>query len=174
MRLFIALEFPSAIIDYLGSIQCDLRTHHFFDGRYVKPEQLHSTLAFFSGCSQNDVEKFIQQLEALTVLPFEVTLGSLDVDDVSKPRVVWVNLVSDHLTKTAHVFRKGNEKPFRPHGTLARIKKVYNKQGLLDYVEQYTVQPHSFMVDALVLKRSQLTRTGPTYETLFTRTLSSL
>ena len=173
MRLFIAIELPSSVVDYLTHVQQDVRMQSFFDGRYVKPEHFHSTLAFFPDQNEADVEKLTQRLHALTVLPFDVTLGSLDVDNASKPSVVWVNLMSDDLTAIIKQVRDSNDRPIRPHSTLARVKYLYDKEGLLDFIQTYSVKALSFTVRAIILMRSQLTPEGPQYETLFTHTLSS-
>jgi 2'-5' RNA ligase len=147
--------------------------------RLVAIENLHMTLKFLGDTDEalvGDIERImvdsIQNLE-----PFDVELkGTGAFPNLNYMKVVWVGLegaeplisLSKTLDRELGKLRfKREKKGFRPHVTLGRVKGPRNKNILADVLTEY--QDVSFgvkRVDGIRLKKSVLSREGPTYSTV--------
>ena len=63
-------------------------------------------------------------------------------------------------------FEKEN-RPFKSHLTLGRVKDNFGIADLAAAVEKYDFSPEPVVFDRIVLFKSTLTRQGPIYERLF-------
>jgi 2'-5' RNA ligase len=58
------------------------------------------------------------------------------------------------------------EERFMGHITIARVKKIFAKNELLNYIDNYTLQPHDISLSEFKLKQSILLSNGPIYKTI--------
>lgn len=58
------------------------------------------------------------------------------------------------------------DREFKNHITLARVKSIENKEDFLYAVDNFQVKLLSFEIKAFVLKESELTPKGPIYKTI--------
>lgn len=180
IRSFLAVDPPREIIDAIGMIQDRLRKNIQGDIRWVRPQGIHLTLKFFGAISESDVANISRVVEntTSTIAPF--TLGIKRVGafpDVKRPRVLWLGMDGDVDTLIllqrevdAKLQKYGFEKedrPFRPHLTLARIKDPRGLIGLAKIFEKReNYEAGSFSAAGLNLFKSDLTPKGAVYTKL--------
>jgi 2'-5' RNA ligase len=180
MRSFLAVDPPREIIDAIVTIQDRLRKAIQGDIRWVRPQGIHLTLKFFGTISESDVANISRVVNKTTstIAPFTLCIKRVGAfPDVKRPRVLWLGMGGDvdtliRLQKEvdADLQKCGFEKedrPFRPHLTLARIKEPRGLIGLakiMDKGEDYEVG--SFSTAGLNLFKSDLTPKGAVYTKL--------
>jgi len=180
IRAFLAVDPPREVLDEIGRIQDRLRNIIQGDIRWVRPEGIHLTLKFFGSISESDVANISQAVKNNTsnVKPF--TLGIRRVGafpDVKRPRVLWLGMDGDveiliRLQKKVDTelqnygFGK-EERSFKPHLTLARIKDPRGLIGLVKIMEKSEdYAAGSFSAGGLNLFKSDLTPKGAVYTKL--------
>jgi RNA 2',3'-cyclic 3'-phosphodiesterase len=171
MRLFISIEMPSKIIEYITTIQKQLGIGLLFEGRLTKPEHIHLTLKFLGDVQQEHLLLIQQALASIYWMPFEVCLGSLGVLPSDKSvRIIWLDLVGNALTNLAGQIHEVlapiiqfDDHGFLSHITLARVKKVYDYEQLRQHLEKIVIEKHCFSISKFVLKQSFLSSEGPEY-----------
>ena len=134
IRCFVAIEIPQMIQDLLISVQDELKTK-FRGACWVKRGNIHLTLKFLGDVAPNQIgiiRNVIQQV-AGNRPPFLMQIGSIGAfPNFTRPRIIWagVNTGDAEITAIAQeinieLSRCGcplDEKAFRPHLTLARLK----------------------------------------------------
>jgi RNA 2',3'-cyclic 3'-phosphodiesterase len=180
MRAFLAVDPPEAIFNEIIKIQERLKKTIGGDIRWVRPEGIHLTLKFFGYVYQSDVANISlvvkNNVANMKALMLNVrNLGAFP--SVNRPRVLWLGLDGDTDALISlqveidtgfqdYGFKK-EERPFRPHLTLARIKEPKGLDGLAEAVkknEDYNAG--SFTISGLTLFKSELRPTGAIYTKL--------
>lgn len=180
IRAFLALDPPEEILREIGRIQDRLRKMLHGELRWVRLEGIHLTLKFFGDIPESAVEDIsaVARRAAAAVGPFELAIGGAGVfPDANRPRVVWLGMNGDVAQLTA--FQQGleralaeigfppEERPFRPHLTLGRIKSPKGLTGLAEALEKgKAVTAGSFTASGLNLFQSDLTPRGAVYTRL--------
>ena len=171
MRLFIAIEIPEDIKEYLTSIQEKIYMNSN-KIRFVKKEQIHLTLKFLGEVQPNIADEIKDNLKRINFNPFSVVLDNLDIfPNDSYIRVIWVGLKPEQpileLQKSIDgslkkLFKK--EKNFKAHVTLARVKYIENKDNFIDKLKTIKVENKKIGISNFKLIKSTLTPKGPVYE----------
>jgi len=172
MRAFIALELPEEIKKEINKIQQDLKKAGI-QARWVKPEIVHSTLAFLGSITPDKVELISNILDetARQIKPVQLHLLKIGCfPGPAKARVIFVDLggelgkfnalaikIRKRLKKEKIYFDK---KPHVSHITLGRIKK---KQNLTQLTRKIKVKKVKFVACEVSLNKSTLTESGPIY-----------
>jgi len=177
MRIFIALELPTKIKDQLAKVQKEL-TKTDLPAKWLKPKNIHLTLAFLGSIKPEKIETISKILTeaAFQTKPIRLRLLKLNFFPSSaKTRVLFVDLGGElnkvHLLalKIKTELKKEkiwvDKKPFRPHLTLARVKKQPN---LAKIIKKTKIKQSKFLTDQIVLVKSQLSPAGPVYTHLKT------
>ena len=185
LRAFIAIEMPNEIRDAIGAISRQLRRAGA-DARWVKPGNIHLTLRFLG----NDVPR--ETVEAIgdalhnrlrVVEQFTITIQGLGAfPNTTRPRVVWLGvephdgpILELHEAAENAVAEAGwtrEDRPFAAHLTLGRVRSQSSTAKLQRLLAEGLDRPvGSVVVDKVSLIRSNLTASGPVYETLRTVTL---
>lgn len=180
LRVFLAVEPPAEILRDIASIQDRLRKLIGGDIGWVRPGGIHLTLKFFGDVSSDQVANIMTVVERATERerPFPLAVGGVGLfPDVRRPRVLWLGLSGD--VERLQVFQSGletaffqigfsrEERPFRPHLTLGRIRNVKGLSGLsraLDKGEAFTAG--RFFASEVHLIKSELTPGGAVYTKL--------
>lgn len=175
MRLFIALELPSTVNQYIKTLQDKLKNKNLFIGTYPNPEHLHVTLVFLGDCSEAMIPKITHIMEQITT-PIEIQLDGVNLDNQNRPHVIWVDLISDHLKNVVTLLNQQldihENRPFRGHITVARIKKCTTPhETLKKIVDSFPKNPLTFIGTSLTLYESTLTSQGPIYTSKYTQKL---
>jgi 2'-5' RNA ligase len=170
IRSFLALDPPEEIRGEIALVQSRLRKFISGDIRWVRPEGIHLTLKFFGDIFADDVENIAAVIEkaAAGERPFSLAIGGAGV---------WLGMNGD--VERLVVFQKGldqalrqigfpsEERPFRSHLTLGRIKTskgLIGLAGALEKREEYTAG--RFIASGLSLMQSELTPRGAIYKRL--------
>jgi 2'-5' RNA ligase len=180
IRCFLALDPPEEVLREIAAIQNRLRKLIQGDIRWVRPGGIHSTLKFFGELSKDDVANVATTVEkaAEKEMPFSLAIGGAGVfPDPHRPRVLWLGMSGD--VERLSIFQKGieqallrigfpgEERPFRPHLTLGRIRTAKGLVGLarvLENKEEYSAG--RFIASGLSLFQSDLTPGGAIYRRL--------
>lgn len=131
VRAFVALPLPpghrNALAAYLEA--CAGQAPGL---RWVLPENLHLTLRFLGATGPERLEALRAELAGVRLPGFELALGGLGTFGGSRPRVVWLGLASgeEQARRLADAVEAAclasgaepEERPFRPHLTLARAR----------------------------------------------------
>jgi RNA 2',3'-cyclic 3'-phosphodiesterase len=180
IRAFLAVDPPQEIFNGLIKIQERLRKAIQGDIRWVRPEGIHLTLKFFGYVYESDIANISHVVKNnvanMKALMLNVrNLGAFP--SVNRPRVLWLGIDGDTdalinlQTEIDAGFQdygfKKEDRPFKPHLTLARIKEPKGLVGLAETVtknEDYIAG--SFTVSGLTLFKSDLKPTGAIYTKL--------
>lgn len=184
MRLFVALEIPSAVRDNLVALIDDLRkADRATSGkrpRWVRPENLHVTLKFIGEASGEKLDAIRAALSAVhsaqaVALPFR---GLGFFPNANRPRVFWAGMDApphlaplaaniDQAVATAGFPRETRE--FTPHLTLARFDPPGISRQLRAAVEKAATREFGLLhTSEFHLIQSKLKSTGAEYTTLQT------
>lgn len=146
--------------------------------KFVEPENLHLTFKFFGDI----IEEKVNEIIALTndkvkkYNPFELSMRGLGVfPNLGYIRVIWVGLVDPEPFSRMQMdfdedfvkmgFKK--ERSYIPHLTIGRVKGARNKDALVSKIKELeNIEIGNMSVDKLMLKESELTPSGPIYNTL--------
>ena len=177
-RCFIALDLPRNVINEIKKIKNLIKGKKLFDGKLVENENLHLTLKFLGEIDDKKIEEVKKRLKQINFKEFEVNLGKIGVFPSkynSYIRVIWIELLGKSIwelqkqidEKLTDIFEE--EKRFMSHITIARIKRVYDKKGFLEYLGKLEIPKLKFKVDRFFLKKSELFESGPVYEDIIER-----
>lgn len=171
MRLFIAIEIPNDIRNYLGEVQekIDGATNKI---KFVDKNNIHLTLKFLGEVQPDKTEEIKEILKKIPIKPFSVHLDKIGVfPSESYIRVIWVGLKPENDIlelqknideKLKKLFKK--EKNFKSHLTLARVRFIYDKNNFIGKLKKINIEEKKFNVENFKLIKSTLTGEGAVYE----------
>jgi 2'-5' RNA ligase len=176
VRAFIAISLSSDLKAKLADLQREFR-HLAVDAAWVREAGFHLTLKFLGEIEPQQIAPINAcMIEAVHGhQPFTIALSGVGLfPDESHPRVLWVGIQDDegHLTRLqrtleASLSRQGfrpEERPFTPHLTLARLKRVARRAELLACVNRHRgTRVGELAVECLELFESQLHPSGARY-----------
>jgi 2'-5' RNA ligase len=183
MRLFIAIEVGDAIAQEASRVIDTLRDRAAALApsariTWITPERMHLTVRFIGHVDDARAAAIVDAFrEPIAVDPFELAIaGTGTFPPQGAPRVIWAGIAaggdaSEAVERqvTTRVTALGvapEERPYRPHVTLARVKAPARLRAaaLLEGLEQHVFGRVS--VAAITLFESRLSPTGPTYVAL--------
>ena len=175
MRTFIAIEIPSDVRSALAALQTELRLVGA-DVSWTKPENIHLTLKFLGEVDEGrigDVEK-VCVASAAEFQPFTLSLNDTGVfPNARQPRILWAGLAGE-IERTVEMRNRlddglaligfeREEKDFRPHLTIGRVKSNRKIRELLALAGAHQVPASPFVVTEIVLMKSELHPAGARY-----------
>lgn len=171
MRLFIAIDLPSSVKQYLRTVQANLP-----HGKISKTHDFHLTLKFLGACEENRKKRVEENLRSIPFQPFEAALEGIGVFGGKHPRVIWIGMkVAPWLADTVkeienRMGKLGFEKEYRftPHITLARVKFIEDQQKFSEELKKISVEPLVFPVEHFYLFESALSPKGAVHTKLAT------
>lgn len=177
IRAFLALDIPKEVKNNLGTFLEPIFKQS--PGvKWVDPENYHVTLKFFGDIDEEKMVPAISKIMAENVSATKAV--SLVCEEIGcfpswqRPRIIWAGLKGEtqtliDLQKNLGVafetlgFSK-EDREFKLHLTLARIKSLPKERGWLENLEAATAQTFGkIVVDHVTLYKSQLTKGGPVY-----------
>jgi 2'-5' RNA ligase len=179
VRAFLAVDPPEEILREIARAEEKLRRMIHGDIRWVRPEAIHLTLKFFGDIPRAEVETISRAVGpvAASFRSFTLEIGRAGVfPDAKRPRVIWLGLGGETARLAAcqkelerSLAQAGyarEEKPFRPHLTLGRVRSQGLK-GLAEVLEKKeSYGAGAFSARSLGLYRSELTPGGAVYTRL--------
>jgi 2'-5' RNA ligase len=186
IRTFIALDLPRSVQQSLGQLQEEFRGIHA-PVSWVKSHSIHITLKFLGNISLEQIPAIQTALEeiALSTSPFHLQgRGCGAFPSLKRMRVVWVGLRGDDKplqelqkqveTAMVQLGFQPEDRPFRPHLTIGRVKGKGNFRLLQEaMIAQNTFQTEAFDVNEIVLYKSELKPGGAQYTSLFRATFEN-
>jgi len=167
MRLFVGIEMPADFQARLAPIMTGLP-----GARWVTPENLHLTLRFIGEVDEHDAAILDEALSQIKRPPFELqVMGCGIFAQRHGPEAVWLGVASTpplvdlQAAIERAAVRAGNapeEKRFRPHITLARLKDTPQPR-LQSFVAGHNLLKETFPVDHFTLFSSILRQEGSAY-----------
>jgi RNA 2',3'-cyclic 3'-phosphodiesterase len=174
MRVFLAMEPPGAIKEYLMTVTKTM-SQRVSGVKWVKAEGLHVTLKFFGETGEKEVQEIEEALQGINKKYLAMPLQLKEINafpDLMRPRVIVVTFQEgvDNVKTIFHdienrllaVGIQKEKRGFAPHITIGRVKDTAPllKRNLLPLEEK------RFILDNLVLYQSTLTREGALYTPL--------
>jgi RNA 2',3'-cyclic 3'-phosphodiesterase len=180
IRTFLAIEIPKEVLEQFERLQYRLDRSLTGVVRWAKKGSTHLTLKFFGSITERDIRSIEDTLKAMSpaLAPIPIAVGTMGVfPNLSRPRVLWVGITEglkeltalqakiEAALETAGFARE--ERAYRPHLTLGRMKADRRIEGLDKAIESYKeFSAGSFTANEMILFRSDLKPTGPVYTEL--------
>ena len=178
MRLFIAIELSDDIKKGLSQVQSHLK-YSGADVKWVETGNIHLTLKFLGEVDEEKAKRIRTALDTIggATRPFNISVKEIGAfPRIEYPRVVWAGLdkgaeeskllakmIDEKMSELG--FQK-EERPFRAHMTIGRVKSPKNKDALKEKV--LTLDPAMLdlkeqLISSVILFRSTLTPKGSIY-----------
>ena len=178
IRTFLALplEIHTSLTNVAGVLK-DKFSHEKL--RWVKEENMHLTIKFFGDIEEEQVSEIGEALKsAFAGFPSgEIRIRGLGTfENWSNYNVLWAGIedpevlveiknMADEALKL--ILPVQTQRHYRPHLTLARMKKLHNKEKFLEEIAKYKEENFGiYNVNRLVLFQSILGEQGPGYNEL--------
>jgi len=167
MRLFVGLALPQSLKDRLAPLMAGLP-----GARWVPPENLHLTLRFVGEVDEREAALLDEALVTIERAPFELQVAGCGIFAQRRgPEAVWIGVASTpplvdlQAAVERAAVRAGlapEEKRFRPHITLARLKDVPPPR-LQAFVAGHNLFKDTVRVEEFTLFSSKLGSGDPIY-----------
>jgi 2'-5' RNA ligase len=182
-RIFIGLKVdPGEIMMGMISIfKTGLITEHI---KWTDPSNIHITLVFLGNTEEERIPPLKSMLKEVCedLGKFDLTLKGAGVfRSMNDPRILWTGIEpSEKLEHLNVVVTSGlknlgfelEDRPYKPHLTLGRIKRISDKEAfslLIDKYRETAIQ--AVNVKEVIMFESVLLPTGPVYKPLATVSL---
>lgn len=167
MRLFVGLELPLSLKVRLAPLMSGLP-----GAKWVPPANLHLTLRFIGEASERDAALLDEALFSIERPPFELQVSGCGIFAQRRgPEAVWIGVASTpplvdlQAAVERAAVRAGfapEEKRFRPHITLARLKDTPAPR-LQSFVAGHNLFKDSVPIEEFTLFSSKLGSGDPVY-----------
>jgi 2'-5' RNA ligase len=187
-RTFAAIELPKFVRDRIHNHIRQLRDSvPECHPSWSRVENIHLTLKFFGDVEQSRIST-ISAAAARSVkdfAPFETLIaGAGAFPRTTQPRVLWIG-VDDPTRKLEELQQRfetecaaagfaKEERAFRPHLTIARIRKPEGARQLAEFNNDLRFEPITLKVNELILFRSELSSQRSKYTPLVRYALACL
>lgn len=177
MRTFIAIDVDDAVRHKLVDVQREFASVGQL--KLVEPENIHVTMKFLGDVSEEIIQEIIDTLKKAVSgkRAFDFIVSGIGVfPNPSYVRVIWAGVeegkediiaIQKSIDQELQKLGFAREKDFVPHLTLARVKRVGQKERLLSLLRDMSGMEfgkcHATCVE---LRQSTLTPKGPIYSTL--------
>ncbi len=180
VRAFLALDPPEAVLNEIAAIQNRMRKLLAGDIRWVNPAGIHLTLKFLGDVPRDGLDAVADAVGpvAAAYAPLSLDIGTAGFfPDAKRPRILWLGTGGDVKGLVAFQAAVENalagcgfpreERTFRPHLTLARIRSPRGLTGVSAFMDgQKDYRAGSFVGRSLTLFQSTLTPKGAIYTEL--------
>jgi 2'-5' RNA ligase len=177
--VFVAVPLPIELKTQLAALQGKFRPLSL-EAAWVREAGFHLTLKFLGEADASQIGPIASCMTATAQRyhPFSVTLCGVGVfPHESSPRVLWVGIEDEtgclrqlQQTLESELARIGylpDDRPFAPHLTLARLKRVSSRSEFLAVLTTHRQAVFGQLnVDHLELMESQLHPSGARYSTI--------
>ena len=186
-RVFCAVEIPEHVHARMQDHVRQLReTVPDVAPSWTRIENIHLTLKFFGNVALDRIPKISTATSraAKEFSSFPIGVGTTGVfPGPSRPQVLWIG-VSDSTSKLSGLQRRLEEeceiegfekedRAFRPHLTLARMRKAEGAKRLAEAHLHMQFDPAEITLTELIVFRSELSNKGSRYTAISRHELSS-
>lgn len=178
-RLFVAVNIKptSQLIFVYQKLQLKLKGDKI---KWVDPDNFHLTLKFIGETDEDLLLEIISEIENLleNFNRFKITLLGFGRFSTRKhTRVIWLgiddpnnqlSIIANKLNRSLKPLGiKPEQKTFKAHLTVGRVKFIQNERVLSDFMNTYSNQKfQEISIDEIILYESVLTSSGPVYNSL--------
>jgi len=180
IRAFLAIELPEDILQAMSRLQEKLKRE--ISGRisWTKPQGQHLTLKFFGDITAEDIKNICAAVENRIVSGSSLNLKIEKMGvfpDARRPQVLWCGVTGD--VEKLSVLQKQldsdfasigfpkEDRPFRAHLTLGRIKESRGLSGISEALTKHNAfAAGEFGCKELILFQSRLLQQGAVYTKL--------
>ncbi len=177
-RIFIAVKVEPGgeLLRMILSVKALLGAENI---KWVDPANIHLTLAFLGDTEEKRIKILATMLQdkCKSFNKFDFKLAGTGVfKNYWDPRVIWIGIRSQEmLSKLNETISNGlkengfetEERQFKPHLTLGRVKSAKNTENLKTVLEKYKdTEFQKVEVMEVILFESILMQTGPLYKPL--------
>jgi 2'-5' RNA ligase len=180
VRIFAAIELPQSVRERVGLHINQLKaTVPACNPSWSRLENIHVTVKFFGNVDQSKIKQISAAAARATehLKPFDILItGAGAFPKPSQPRVLWIGTEDPsgqvsvlHSRFEEECAKEGFEKEgrgFRPHLTIARIRKPEGARRLAEVNKELGFEPVKLVVNELVIFRSELSSSGSKYTAL--------
>jgi 2'-5' RNA ligase len=169
--VFVAVPLPAEVRLALD----DKLQQHELPGKVAPPENWHLTLRFLGRVDEVTYERFVAELDSMDLgSRFRMALGGLGAfPNPKRATVLWVGVSrgEDELCELALTTEEAaqaaglapEERPFRPHLTLSRIRPQVDVSGLIGMFDATEI---AWRCETMFVYRSHLGSGTASYEPL--------
>lgn len=178
MRLFTALDVPDPIRDRYAACRDD----DALDARWSPPANDHVTVRFIGEVDADTLPRYRDAMASVAARPVPLAPYGLDVLPSRRtPRVLVVgmdrtdallNLYTALSDALAELGLKPQDRPYRPHVTLARLNDA-SPEAVHSFLRRHDLDLPAFTVSAVHLYESTLTPDGAVHTVRATIPLST-
>ncbi len=178
-RLFVAVKIrpSSKLISVHRKLQLTLKNDKI---KWVNPDNFHLTLKFLGEADEGLLPEIISKIENLleNFNRFNLTLfGFGRFSTRKRTKVIWLgiddannqlSIIAKKLNQSLDLLGfKPEQKTFKAHLTVGRVKFIENERALSDFMNTYSNQKfQEITIDEIILFESTLKSTGPVYNCL--------
>ena len=167
MRCFISIDLSVKATKEIARLQRIIKP--YFVGKITSSENLHLTLKFLGEIEDDTLNEIKKGLSSIKYHPFELTLEGIGVFSQEIIKIVWVKVSTVPLQQLidnclSDIFKP--EHRFMGHVTIARVKKLKDKDKFLKLINSTNINMITFIVREFYLKESILTKEGPIYKVI--------
>lgn len=174
-RIFIGVELPGQLRSELFKVSKELKAS-IEDSRWVALDNIHLTLKFLGSITEEQLDDIETALlaKAAAFKRFSFACGALGAfPNQKRARVLWAGIEGgarafvelSELVDAAlePVGFARDEKPFKPHITLARLNPPKSIEHALKMVSEASYQGRSIPLEGITIFQSHLKATGVEY-----------
>jgi 2'-5' RNA ligase len=179
IRAFIAVEAADEMVARLTAVQDALRGAEA-DVGWTAPAGLHLTLKFLGDVAESRIPGLTEALAAVAgrQAPFTIRVAGVGVfPNPRHPRIIWAGvtdgadalraLASDVEAAMTAAGVPPEERPFRAHLTLGRVRAPHGLQRLMPLLDRYAAEDFGAQpVASVTFMRSELSPHGARYTVL--------
>jgi RNA 2',3'-cyclic 3'-phosphodiesterase len=175
LRAFVAVEVPGSVLDAMVLFQKELSATGA-DLKLVERQNLHFTIKFLGEIAESTASEAGSRLSRLSLKGADVEVrGAGAFPTPARPRVVWAGVspeseplfapIAHEVIGALEGIGERDDRPFRAHITLARVRSGRNARQLADLLRSSSGRPFGVArLSELKLKSSVLTPAGPIYK----------
>lgn len=183
-RIFIAIkiEVGAEMMRMISSLKALLGNESI---KWIDPGNIHITLAFLGDTEEKRIKilSSILRNRCRNFGEFKFVLKGTGIfKNYRDPRIIWVGIqINNKLLKLNDIIISGlkdadfntEDRPFKPHLTIGRIRSVKDIENLKTVLERYRdTEIQTVNVKEVILYESILMQTGPLYKPLRKYSLS--
>jgi RNA 2',3'-cyclic 3'-phosphodiesterase len=166
-RLFTAIEIPEAMRLRLSLLRTPIS-----GAKWVQPEDMHVTLRFAGDIDGRTADEFADLLAGASVAPFTLSIVGGGAFGGRDPRVLWAGVTAGPEMEALYraneraaraVGLEPNPRDFRPHVTLARMRRARQTEVARFLAENGDLRLDPFQVTRFVLLSARPGSGGPPY-----------
>lgn len=172
MRLFVAIDLPENVRDYLYDLQSEIKKSGYAKINWIFKKNFHLTIKFLGEVTEDKIEELKIKLRSIKYNKFKVRLTNMGFyPNESRINVIWVGVepadkvielqkIVDSETLNFGDFKSG------AHITLGRVKIIKNKKQFKEIISNIKIEDLDFEVNSFILFKSLLSKNGPDYTAL--------